>query len=324
MNQLRLMRNEIFARYGYIFKSDDLKEYFSKKIWYAPEHETVDHLLTEIDKGNIKRILHFENSLKNTNSENLFYEKTESYIKEFIYNDNHIVKSLEISYMNHYKLGKLKLLKEETYFGGEGTPTSIFVETIKPRNEYWSTTKYFNDIRFYSQFFRVVKYGCCGDENYFEFYNLNDELILQSNEKYFFIEVPNSKLELFAGFNNEIIDKGKLILGKLTLSSLDGEINSIVFKAESEDDYENMIPWFTPEIEIVKKENQDEIKNDNKLVLWSKNEAEGINMIDGFSLKITFKDDSSSRKCIVDIPVISGSLLGSTKKEIFINVELKE
>lgn len=32
--ELRILRNEIFARHGHSFKSDDLKEYFSSKIWY--------------------------------------------------------------------------------------------------------------------------------------------------------------------------------------------------------------------------------------------------------------------------------------------------
>ncbi len=34
--QLRLMRNEILARHGYVFKSQDLRDYFSKKPWYKP------------------------------------------------------------------------------------------------------------------------------------------------------------------------------------------------------------------------------------------------------------------------------------------------
>lgn len=32
--ELRIARNEIYARHGYIFKSADLKEYFKSKSWY--------------------------------------------------------------------------------------------------------------------------------------------------------------------------------------------------------------------------------------------------------------------------------------------------
>lgn len=35
--ELSLMRNEVFARYGYIFKKEELREYFSDKTWYKPQ-----------------------------------------------------------------------------------------------------------------------------------------------------------------------------------------------------------------------------------------------------------------------------------------------
>jgi hypothetical protein len=39
--KLRLMRNEIFARHGYIFKDQDLQAYFAGKSWYRKD-ETFD------------------------------------------------------------------------------------------------------------------------------------------------------------------------------------------------------------------------------------------------------------------------------------------
>jgi hypothetical protein len=59
--ELRLIRNEIFARYGYIFKSEDLISYFQGKSWYKPKRKNVDHLLTEREKKNIELILMLEN-----------------------------------------------------------------------------------------------------------------------------------------------------------------------------------------------------------------------------------------------------------------------
>lgn len=60
--ELRLMRNEIFAAHGYIFKSADLREYFEKTKWYKPRYSNVDDRLTEIEKYNIKQILKVEKS----------------------------------------------------------------------------------------------------------------------------------------------------------------------------------------------------------------------------------------------------------------------
>lgn len=53
---LRLMRNEIFMRHGLIFKSADLKSYFSKFPCYNPRYDDVTSMLTEIEKYNINII----------------------------------------------------------------------------------------------------------------------------------------------------------------------------------------------------------------------------------------------------------------------------
>ena len=57
---LVIMRNEIFARHGYIFKRSDLHNHFSKKPWYKPQHNDVSHLLTQVEKENIRLIKAFE------------------------------------------------------------------------------------------------------------------------------------------------------------------------------------------------------------------------------------------------------------------------
>jgi hypothetical protein len=57
---LEIMRNEIFARHGYIFKRSDLHNHFMKKGWYTPKHKDVSDLLTKIEKQNIELIKAFE------------------------------------------------------------------------------------------------------------------------------------------------------------------------------------------------------------------------------------------------------------------------
>lgn len=57
---LDVMRNEIFAEYGFIFKSPKWKEYFLAKPWYKPRYENVDKFLTEKDKANIKFIQEYK------------------------------------------------------------------------------------------------------------------------------------------------------------------------------------------------------------------------------------------------------------------------
>lgn len=58
--ELRLMRNYIFARRGYIFESDDLKEYFEQFSWYVPLYYDVTPRLSDIEKYNVNFIKEFE------------------------------------------------------------------------------------------------------------------------------------------------------------------------------------------------------------------------------------------------------------------------
>jgi len=60
--QLRLARNEIYARHGYVFKSQDLQTYFSSKSWYQQEPD-FDGSLNEVEKENVNFIQEREDSL---------------------------------------------------------------------------------------------------------------------------------------------------------------------------------------------------------------------------------------------------------------------
>jgi hypothetical protein len=57
LQELKIMRNEIYARYGYLFTSKgEMDLYFRKQDWYVSLNDNVDNYLTEIEKENIKRI----------------------------------------------------------------------------------------------------------------------------------------------------------------------------------------------------------------------------------------------------------------------------
>jgi len=60
LDELKIIRNEIFARKGYIFNSEDLLKHFSTFDWYKPKYENVDYLLTGLDKKNIQTVLELE------------------------------------------------------------------------------------------------------------------------------------------------------------------------------------------------------------------------------------------------------------------------
>lgn len=61
--QLKIRRNEIFARHGYIFKTPDMIDYFSRQPWYRATTSDVSGLLSPAEKSAVVRIQRYENSL---------------------------------------------------------------------------------------------------------------------------------------------------------------------------------------------------------------------------------------------------------------------
>lgn len=52
--ELKIMRNEIYARYGFAFKpGGDMDTYFKAQEWYTREYDNVDTFLTEIEIKNL-------------------------------------------------------------------------------------------------------------------------------------------------------------------------------------------------------------------------------------------------------------------------------
>lgn len=60
-SDLRLMRNEIFARYGYVFKNKELRDYFLEQDWYVAKNCNVDKYFSKIERENIILIIDYEN-----------------------------------------------------------------------------------------------------------------------------------------------------------------------------------------------------------------------------------------------------------------------
>ncbi len=58
--QLKIMRNEIYARHGFIFQTREMRNYFNNQSWYNPVYNNVTHMLTSIEKSNIAYIKKFE------------------------------------------------------------------------------------------------------------------------------------------------------------------------------------------------------------------------------------------------------------------------
>ena len=54
---IRIAKNEIYARHGYIFKDENLKNYFMGQLWYIPSvkaEEFDDSVFSDIEKRNLE------------------------------------------------------------------------------------------------------------------------------------------------------------------------------------------------------------------------------------------------------------------------------
>ena len=54
---IRIAKNEIYARHGYIFKDENLKNYFMGQLWYIPSvkaEEFYDSVFSDIEKRNLE------------------------------------------------------------------------------------------------------------------------------------------------------------------------------------------------------------------------------------------------------------------------------
>jgi hypothetical protein len=69
--ELRLLKNTIYAIYGYKFNSPDLQRHFSQFSWYNGTKRNVEADLTEVDKENIRLIEKIEANYPNLPYENL-------------------------------------------------------------------------------------------------------------------------------------------------------------------------------------------------------------------------------------------------------------
>ncbi|MEP7092671.1 MAG: YARHG domain-containing protein [Flavobacterium sp.] len=57
---LEILRNTIFARHGFAFKTKTVRQFFDFVDWYIPVSSNVDNQLTETEKQNIAILKRFE------------------------------------------------------------------------------------------------------------------------------------------------------------------------------------------------------------------------------------------------------------------------
>jgi hypothetical protein len=63
LHELRLLRNEVYARHGRLFKAEWLQQYFYSQPWYTPDENFKDEELSGSDKLNVETIVRYEGKI---------------------------------------------------------------------------------------------------------------------------------------------------------------------------------------------------------------------------------------------------------------------
>ncbi|HEU4934197.1 MAG TPA: YARHG domain-containing protein [Pyrinomonadaceae bacterium] len=63
LHELRLLRNEVYARHGRMFRAEWLQQYFFFQPWYNPDENFKDEELSGNDKVNVETIVKYENKI---------------------------------------------------------------------------------------------------------------------------------------------------------------------------------------------------------------------------------------------------------------------
>ncbi|MEE0276415.1 MAG: YARHG domain-containing protein, partial [Agathobaculum butyriciproducens] len=58
-----LARNEIFARHGYVFQTQEIQNYFAAKSWYTPNSSYDGSDLSDVEKANVDTISAYEQKM---------------------------------------------------------------------------------------------------------------------------------------------------------------------------------------------------------------------------------------------------------------------
>lgn len=116
-SELRIMRNEIYARHGYIFSSDDLKQHFSAESWYRAKTRSVT--LNSIEQYNVEYIKQFEQSIEQSVPSGKFYDHQTGAWYERQANDGifPISRHRKLTYedISSFSKGELRLIRNEIF-----------------------------------------------------------------------------------------------------------------------------------------------------------------------------------------------------------------
>lgn len=283
-------------------------------------------------KSNLRNDLSTEEILKNKPAYSDSYNN--SYIQFQDENGSFVTKKVQCNYYNssifvngEYQTAIVKEIQNvKTSTGREGQESTINLEIItnylsdSPQRKYFTVEADKVDIE--KNIIKTVKYGCCGGIDHCQLFGLESfKKLMDYNKVLYQVDIPNSNIEGFIGFQLSKYDKNKIDIGTLTYCSTDSIINRVKILTHDKNKYDNIVR-IVPEMEFETLNAKDEIAyKKTELRLFSKNASKSRKDITDFNFLIHFLDNSTGKNFTQKIEFKNGYINGNPNKEFEIIIE---
>jgi len=167
-----------------------------------------------------------------------------------------------------------------------------------------------DNLSFESDYFKTVKYGCCGGDDQLAFYDLQNKLIIKGDREIVVANIPNSKIKFYVAYKDSYPDTA--FLGTLFFSY--GHLENYQVKIKPTAALPSKCEYRIPDIFIASTNPKDTARVNNEYQLWSFNELKNKDDINNMSLKVVFECTTEDKLDTVEIPIINGKPFGKDEK----------
>lgn len=230
----------------------------------------------------------------------------------------------EINYgIHHLELSKDSQLEDfitkkttltEYYTWREGNISLIKIELFpisNPSNSVLTIIHKCNNIILALDIYKTETYGCCGGDDKYQFYDYQNNLIIEGNGDIITARNPNSQLKFYVSFIPSFNDS--TILGYINLSYNSQDSYKVILKSNPLiSEY-----CFQPETKLQlksndHKDNYDDISKTYKF--WSLNKVKTKDGVNGIIIQLDLDCDLDGNLDTINIPIINGKPFGKDER----------
>ncbi len=219
-----------------------------------------------------------------------------------------------------------KLTTNTTSYQGSETDEKTFKVELTPlkmpKHKPLVIKKDCGNLYLEDNYYKTVKYGCCGGDDAFAIYDYQSNLIIEGDVKILRADIPNTRFNFFTSYNPNDTNTNTSTIGTVfyCFNSADKyQIN--INKTEAlPDSCEYRVPdiFFysaSPKDKFFTDQNENNfVTQNNEYRFWSLSGIKSKEQIDSISIRLAFECNTSSKLDTITIPIINGKLFGKNDR----------